>query len=308
MIANEAPKPDFFVLGAPKCGTTAMAHYLAGHPEIHFCEPKEPFFWADDLPGIRQRFGVSSLDAYLKFFENRREQHRLSGEGSTINLFSATAVGRILEFQPDAKFIVMLRQPVDLAYAFHMQQLLTYNESEKSFESAWGLQESRQLGEHLPTQCYEPKLLQYRSVANLGQQIDRLFRDVPRERVLAVFFEDFCKSPGICYRQILDFLGLADDGRKEFPRINEASEPRMEWLHRMLISRQGMEWARAMKRRLKGPLFALAVHTKTLLTARKRKRIPLSLVFRKQLMEEFADDIRLLADRTGRDLSHWCGS
>ena len=53
-------RPNFFIIGAPKSGTTAMAGYLGDHPGIHFCEPKEPCFFATDFPG--QRLAESEED------------------------------------------------------------------------------------------------------------------------------------------------------------------------------------------------------------------------------------------------------
>ena len=99
--------PDFFIIGAPKCGTTALAHYLSEHPQVCFSYPKEPYYWADDFPGIQRRFGIRSLEKYLQLFEPSSSIKTAFGEGSTIYLASSTAVDRILQFKPDAKFIVM---------------------------------------------------------------------------------------------------------------------------------------------------------------------------------------------------------
>ena len=62
------PVPNYFLVGAPKCGTTAISVYLREHPQVFFCNPKEPCYWRDDMPGIRESYGIESLEQYLALF------------------------------------------------------------------------------------------------------------------------------------------------------------------------------------------------------------------------------------------------
>ena len=297
--------PSFFIIGAPKCGTSAMAYYLAGHPQVSFSDPKEPYYWASDFPGIRHQYGVESLSEYLRLFSGSTSSGNLGGEGSTLYLASATAVNSIMEFQPDAKFIVMLRNPVDLVISAHLQELSHLNESEPSFVNAWHLQEAREQGLELPAKCYEPALLQYRKIARLGFQMDRLFRTVPRDRVHVIFFEDLKSSLPQIYQNLLSFLGLKHDGRTDFPRVNDAKVPRYRWLTNILHGRSGVAFSRVLKRRLPTRMVEMAIHAKRLLANQKAKRPPLAAEFTYHLHCEFRDDVNLLADLTGRDLSGW---
>jgi len=298
-------RPNFFLIGAPKCGTSAMAHYLGEHPEVAFSNPKEPYYWADDFTGIQQRFGILTLSKYEQLFQDAPSKVVAAGEGSTIYLASSCAVERILQYQPDAKFIAMLRNPVELASSLHLQQISHLNEDESSFRTAWHLQEERSRNSQLPGDCYEPRLLQYRQIATLGRQMDELFRKVPWDRIHVIFYDDFQTNVLECYRNTLRFLEVSSDNRTEFPRINEGKLPRLKWLSKILNGRTGTKVSRFLKRNLKGPVRTFADGTKRLLTTKPHSREALSAELRKQMQQEFQHDIQLLSDRTGRDLTHW---
>src|SRR6476660_530724 len=106
--------PDFFVVGHPKSGTTALYEMLRRHPQIYMGELKEPWFFASDL---RPRFqahgsGVApqTLEEYAVLYEGARPEQRI-GEGTSSYLLSRTAAAAIAEVQPDARIIAILREP-----------------------------------------------------------------------------------------------------------------------------------------------------------------------------------------------------
>ncbi len=147
-------KPNFFIIGAPKSGTTALSEYLRAHPQVFFSEPKEVQYFAEDFKG---RFITTEKD-YLKLFrESNPHKHLAIGEGSAIYLFSDVAVPKILEFQPDAKFIVMLRNPVNLVQSFHLEMLDGGLENIVSFVADWNLENQRRLGKHISKFCLDEK-------------------------------------------------------------------------------------------------------------------------------------------------------
>lgn len=299
------PQPNFFIIGAPKCGTTALSHFLSKHPEIHFSYPKEPYYWASDFAGVRRQYGVESMEAYLNLFVSASQQTAAIGEGSTVYLASESAVPAILNFQPDAKFIVMLRNPVEIVVSAHLQEFSHLNESEPDFIKAWQLQEERQRGENIPRSCYEPALLQYRKMAKVGFQFDRLVKAVRPDRIHVIYFEDLKQSMLDVYKSTLSFLNVSYDGRTEFPRVNDSKVPRFRLVSAALNGRTGTVVSRFVKRRLTGRLERFANRAKKLLTTRPKAREAMPEQFIEQLTAEYYDDIRLLADRTGRDLSAW---
>jgi hypothetical protein len=208
----------FFIVGAPRAGTTAMGRYLKKHPAICFSDPKETHFFlnANDITApedLKRR--------YLRaFFPTIPEQARLLGEGSVSTLYSAEAIRRAQACFPQAKFIVMLRNPVDLLRSYHARLLYLRQESEEEFETAWELQEARAAGRKIPKRSNDPRILQYRKVGSLGRFTAQLFDLVGRRNCLAVFFEDFVSDTLGVYKETLRFLDMPYDGRTSFKKKN----------------------------------------------------------------------------------------
>src|SRR4030042_1995639 len=104
-------KPNFFIIGGPRCGTTALSEYLRGNREVFFSEPKElNFFFTDFNPKYRL---CTDENVYLGKYFSEAGQYRAVGEGTPWYLYSKEAVPNILRFNHSAKFIVMIRNPVD---------------------------------------------------------------------------------------------------------------------------------------------------------------------------------------------------
>ncbi|NEP15031.1 MAG: sulfotransferase domain-containing protein, partial [Symploca sp. SIO2C1] len=220
-------KPNFFIAGAPKCGTTAMAEYLRRHPNIFMSLPKEPHYFAEDFPKIRS---IQTLKQYMELFNQVTPEHLIVGEASTTYLYSSVALKNIYQFNQDAKILVMLRNPVDLVYSLHSHHLYNGFEAEKNFKIAWKMQDLRRNGLSIPKTCREPEKLQYKQVALLGAQIEKLLAIFPPQQVKIVLFDDFLVSPKAVYEEILSFMNIPSDGRLEFPKINESKTYKLEWL------------------------------------------------------------------------------
>ncbi|MEQ9022777.1 MAG: sulfotransferase, partial [Pseudomonadales bacterium] len=109
--------PNLFILGAPKCGTTTLAAWLAKHPKIYFSPEKEPHYFYS--PYDR----VMSDEAYAKLFAEAPEDAKYLAEASVWYLFGGVAVPQILEVSPESRFIVCLRNPVQMAPSLHAQTL-----------------------------------------------------------------------------------------------------------------------------------------------------------------------------------------
>jgi len=214
--------PAHYIIGAPKCGTTALARYLSEHPSVSISRPKEPHYFSTDLGRLRR---CTDEAGYRGCFASD-PGGRLLLEASVWYLYSEDAIASILRVRPDARFVVMLRDPVRMLASLHRQLLRALDEDEPDFERAWNLSDRRARGECIPPGCRAPKTLIYTRTAAFGEMIERLFSQVPRDQCLVLFQEDMQADTGAVYRQTLDFLGLEDDGRQNFPRINEASRSR----------------------------------------------------------------------------------
>jgi len=297
-------KPNFFIVGAPKCGTTAMSSYLRGHPAVFMSTPKEPSYFAADLPGLQY---VDSLAAYEELFSKVGAAQSIVGEASPSYLMSEVAIEKIAAYQPQAKILVMLRKPVDMLPSYHSQLFYSSFEDEADFQRAWDLQLQRLDGNRLPASCRDPGLLQYGKVALYAEQLQRLYRFFPDSRVQIVLYDDLCSDLLAVYRGVLRFLELEDDGRTEFPVVNSRKEARFGLLNRLLHTPPA--WARRWMTRLSGSALhdRLIAAYSMILSANSRQSEKKSLdpEFRARLMAFHADDISRLEQILGRNLDAW---
>jgi hypothetical protein len=297
-------KPNFFIVGAPKCGTTALYEYLRPHPNIFMPEVKEPHFFAKDL-GTYPR--IKTLEEYMEIFAESTDEHLRVGEASVYYLRSSVAIANIREFDPHAKIIAMFRNPVDMVYSLHSQLLYVAEERESDFETAWRLQERRGRGYDLPPRSRGSFLLQYAQVGQFGTQTQRLLSIFPQEQVKLILYDDFAASPQSVYDDLIGFLGIPHDNRADFPRINDNKRARLSWLGN--FARKPPPSLRSVMLRLKEAVGEEGINTvKTkivgLNTVKERRR-PLSPEFRAELVETFREEVALLSRLLNRDLSHW---
>lgn len=298
-------KPNTFILGAPKSGTTSLAAYLDEHPNVFFSKPKEPFYWSHDYPRLKHRHDMDSLANYSALFESASPEHQVIAEGSTNYLRSEVAIEEILKFNPDAKFIAMLRNPVEVVHAFHAELLFSYIENEPDFERAWALQEDRMSGRFIPQRCEAPQFLQYRAVASYHQQVERLMHLVPSEQRLIIVFDDFKTDCMGTFQRVLKFLDLPEFEKTDFPKVNAAHVHRFAWLSKFVLDPPW--WSAPAVNRLRKALRArggLLAKIKSSLR-KKQQREDLSGAFRKELCCAFAADVKNLSLLLQRDLSHW---
>lgn len=216
-------RPNFFIVGAPKCGTTAWVDYLGSHPDIFFPEQKEPnHFCPDLLPNQR----VQTLEAYLRLF-SESGRAKIVGEASPTYLRSEAAPKLIADFNPQAKILIFLREQEDFLPSLHNQLVYNGEEPIEDFETAWRLSGKRQR-EDVPRYCDNVDSLDYKSAGRFSEQIRRYFEHFPSEQVRVIPFAHWTADPRGTYLAILDFLGLPDDGRLDFPRVNEARRRRSQ--------------------------------------------------------------------------------
>lgn len=294
-------KPNFFIIGAPKCGTTSLAMWLSEHPNIYMSPIKEPHYFSSDL-----RIDPLTQDRhiYYKLFQRAGNEHKAVGEASANYLFSKVAVPRIEAELPNSKYIVMLRNPVEMAYALHEQQIYNGIEHIKDFAEAWRLSEERARGRYVSQRCSEPLLLAYHLQCRLGELMQRLLNTVPRERVLILLLDDLKENPRREYLRVLNFLGVPDDGRQDFPVYNPAKERRWIWLHQavMIAARASSVVKRRVLRTPRG-IGLLQALDRWNVVFRPRKSLDPEI--RAELTKYFRKDIELLSELIGRDLSGW---
>jgi hypothetical protein len=222
-------KPNLFIVGAPKCGTTAWAEYLRQHPDVFFSDPKELHFFSTDLPSM----GVTKdLHEYLNLFAESGDS-KIVAEGSTRYLLSKDAARNIKDFNPAAKILIFLRNQEDSLPSLHNH--LVYGGAEKieDFEEAWkqsGIRDQSTIGRWR----LGPELLDYKTCGRFHEQVERYFAVFPAEQIRVFHFDNWASEPHTTYVEIMRFLGLDDDGRSEFPRTNEARRHKIKTLGQFL--------------------------------------------------------------------------
>jgi hypothetical protein len=308
-------KPNFFIIGAPKCGTTALAKYLESHPDVFFSIRKEPhYFNNDDTWNHPWNISYNSDEEYLSVCFKGSQGYKAVGEGSTGYLYSEVAVPSILKFNPDSKFIVMVRNHVDMVQSWHSQLIKSGYENCKNFQCAWNLQEKRKKGKKIPYGAkHKTRQLQYGTYCKIGEQVERLYSFVPKDKILLIFFEDFKKNPDEVYQRVLNFLSLEDDGREIFPVYNKRKKillPRVNSFVNTLerkISRLPIK--KVFKIKKKFGIFNFIkekfIYLSDMFHRKKGVYEELSDDFKIELIEYFKEDRMKLSKIAEKNLSHW---
>jgi Sulfotransferase domain len=301
---SEGIKPNFFIVGAPKCGTTALYEYLRPHPNIYMSPVKEPHFFAKDLGGYPR---IKTLEEYEALFAASSPQHLRVGEASVYYLRSLVAISNIHQFNPDAKIIAMFRNPVEMVHSLHSQLLYVAEENVPDFETAWRLQERRGRGLDLPPRSRGAFLLQYAEFARFGTQAERLLATFPHAQVKLILYDDFTASPQRVYDEVIQFLSLPHDGRTEFRRINENKRARVAWLRRFYRKPPAVlrSAVRGLKQVVGSESVSRVARRLLELNTTRERRPPLSPAFRAELAAGFRDEVTRLGQLADRDLSHW---
>ena len=299
-------RPDFFIVGAPKCGTTALWHYLQQHPDI-FMARKETHFFGSDLDFGRQFFRRDA-DSYQAEFKNWNNQTRI-GESSVWYLFSHKAADEIKSFSPDARIIIMVREPVSMLYSLFYQFRNDKNEHLATFEEALAAENDRREGRRITRLSYFPQGLVYRSTARFTEQIRRYFNAFGRERVHVVIYDDFAADTLASYRDTLKFLEVASNSINiSFEPVNTNMSVKSSVLQSVLNDPLVRGTAIAMRNWLPQPVFNVIRKAGTRLSdlnSRPAPRQPLAADTRLSLQKDFAPEIERLSELLGRDLTHW---
>jgi hypothetical protein len=290
--------PNLFIVGAPKCGTTAWAEYLGTHPEVFFPAVKDQCYFASDLPNFR----LTNNEAdYAQLFAASGDA-KVVGEASAMYLFSKAAAGAIRDHDAAAKILIFLRRHEDYLPSLHNQFLWEFAEEIEDFETAWRLSGQRPPAT-VPPQCLEPSTLDYAAMGRFREQVERFLANFPADQVRVIWFEEWVGDPRATYLEILRFLGLEDDGRTNFPPINRGVTYRSRTLTRLIVSPPtGLRSAARLFKKLTGPL-GRQLHRVALKLARRvsaRGYQKIGPALREEIRSYYAEDNRLLEKQLRR--------
>jgi len=293
-------RPDFFIVGAPKCGTTSMARYLSDHPQVFMPVAKELHYFGSDLDYRRRR---PTTMEYLAAFSGAGDAKRV-GEASIGYLYSTRAPAEILEFSPHADILIMLRDPVEMVASQHAQEGFMGHEELEDLEAALAAEDDRAAGRRLPSGSTAPYLLRYTWLARYADHVERYLEAFGPSRIHITLFDDFRRDTAGAYAGVVRFLGCDPAFTPALPVVNPRKGVRSSRLQRLV--RDPPPVIRAVARRLL-PLGARVRSRNVLyrLNTRGAATRPMSAALRARLRAEFAPDVRRLAELIGRDLSAW---
>jgi len=305
-------RPDLFVIGAAKCGTTSLYHYLASHPQIYMSPRKEPRYFAPDLlSGHARKRLLHPHDEhrYLALFDGARGERR-RGEASPNYLYSREAPRLIHDFDPNAHIVVTLRDPIDMMHSLHTHHVAGGSEPIADFGAAIAAHDERRRGVGVLSKG-NPKLTLYLERARFGRQLSQWYEVFPAERIHVTILEDMVRDPAATHRRLLEFLEVDPEHQPEtFAAHNPRRRARSARLQAVLSSNAGQ--------RLRWKVFPailgegrVRTFTSPLrrLNRTKAERSPLDPELRERLENELAEDVALLSRLLARDMAAlWWGS
>jgi hypothetical protein len=270
-------------------------------------EVKEPNHFGADTQDIDfNRFRDES--DYLELFAGATTQKRI-GEATPLYLRSPEAARQIWEFDPAAKIIIMLREPVDLLYSNYWHYRSTGRETARSLAEAMANEQDEQ-------QQQDSALVApiYRELPCFSEHVRRYMEQFGRENVLVILMDDLKHDTAAVYRQALEFLDLDPTFQPDFKIVNAGKQVRSEALQRLLVklnltplqiknSAAGYVASRIIPR----PLRQAGVQAFRQLYASERKPPPIDPEFRQRIQAEYRAEVEALSILLERDLSHWRG-
>jgi sulfotransferase family protein len=303
--------PEFFIVGHPKSGTTALYDMLRRHPEIFMPADKEPWFLASELNiptprPPRQGRTPKTLEEYLSLFDAAGPGQRV-GEASALYLWSQTAAGRIAELQPNARIVAVLREPASFLRSLHMQFLQNYTETEKDFGKALALEDARRAGEQLPPDTYWPRAVLYSEHVRYVEQLRRYETIFPPEQMLVLIYDDYRADNLGTLRRVLRFLEVDESAPVAVRDVNPSvrvRSPRLYGLAHSLAVGKGPA-ARALNRTVRA-ITPRSLTGRSALAVRDRLLYadpdPPDEAVTLELRRRFRGEVEALSEHLDRDL------
>jgi hypothetical protein len=297
--------PDFLIAGVPKAGTTALHAALSRHPGLYLSPIKEPKFFLTDGPPPT-RGGPGDALTYREHVWERDKYEALfaaappgvpRGEATPLYLHDPEAMRRIRDLIPDARIIVVIRDPVERAHSNWTHLWSAGLEPVGDFVRACAEEERRTAAGWAP-------FWRYTGLGQYGRQLTHAFSLFPREQVLVLRYRLLIDNPVPVLDQICGFLGVETGVLSEIPRENVTAHPERTLAHRAVSL--SMRASDTIGRLLPGSAATAATHRlERFLQRGGRERQPLSWEQRQAVLPKFIADIKVLEAVLGEDFSDW---
>lgn len=300
------PRPTFFVLGAPKCGTTALYQWLSAHPGV-FLPAKELHHWGGDL---HHRRPARSLADYEALFDGARPD-QVVGEVAVWYLMSEAAPEELRAYSPQARVIAMLRSPVELIESLHSQLLYSGEEDLTDLAAALAAQEDRRAGRRIPRSTHAgleappDECLQYRRVVDFAPQVRRWRQALGPERVLVLLQDELKADPAGTWARVVDFIGADPAFTPDFTVVNPNKRAKSQAARKLIQGLRWGPWNRLVPRGRLRTAFRQGFERLQALNTSFERRPAGDPAVRAALRAELLPGIEALEKELGRDLSAW---
>lgn len=299
-------KPNLFIVGQPKSGTTALHDFLSEHRQVFMSGVKEPVFFSKDFHAESDNYHKSQIfyhfrteEAYLKLFSNVTSE-KIIGESSTGYLYSKVSAKQIKKFNPKAKIIILLREPTSFLYSLHSQFLNINAEVECDFVKALELESLRKQGKQIPKTVQIPSALFYSERVKYYEQVKRYYDIFAPSQIKVIIFEDFKQNNQLVYQEILEFLDIDTNFSPEYTGVNLRSSPRYKIVNQILYH----PISRTIAYKLFPPEFNEFVKRNIVekLFWKKANTAPISIKVKNNLMKQFYSEVQMISQLTNIDL------
>jgi hypothetical protein len=294
--------PNFLVIGSIRSGTTALYEFLRQHPRVYLTPQKETNFFAFEGekprfrgPGDRTIFNrdtITDIQSYCKQFEGVTTETAI-GEVCPKYLFYSRAAERIYHHIPKAKLIAILRNPVDRAYSHFIMRLRDGFEPCSRFEDAIA-DEDRRIRENWGSGMYV-------QVGFYGRQLKKYYDTFPKEQIRVYLYEDYLADAAKIIGDLFRFIGVDGTFLPDISGRHNVSGIIKNRVYRLLWTRTHP--IRSVIRPILSKGLRHAVSSFFVNQALVRPPFPMHV--REQLIDTYREDILMLQDFIGRDLTHW---
>jgi hypothetical protein len=308
---TSATLPNFFIVGTAKAGTTSLSNYLGQHNDVYFCPIKEPHHFDSDTRDhivteapieisdlIDQNIHslrISSETQYRSLFKNVSNQ-RAIGEATTSYLYSKTAASNLRTYNPNAKIIMVLRNPIDRAYSHYLMDI----------RSGWANKPFLEVATESLDRPFEDWALQYIRLGLYHDQVKRYYDAFPGSQIKFFLYEELSTDTEKVIKEACKFLTIdvSIESINYAERHNRTQLPKYSWVRPLFDHINNLEETNSINW-IKDK-FPRAIQQKVKSLLLTSKRIPrLTEEDRNALLPFFREDIANLSSLLDRDLSRW---